>query len=91
MLRQGSLVSKPTLLTAVRAGPSNSVAGHAPHIFFHAVRTDLKAAPAGPAEGKISAAQMAVVFLSSSSPFLPGCRFCLLYFHKVHCFWAQSG
>jgi len=84
------LVPKLALLAAVRTGPSDGIAGHAPHVFFHALRTDLEAAPAGPAEGRLKATEMAVECLSSS-PFLPGCRLCLLCFHKVRCFWAQSG
>ncbi len=61
-----SLISKPTLLTAVRACPINGVAGHAPQIFHHALLAYLKTAATGPAKGSFFAAQMAEIFFFAS-------------------------
>jgi uncharacterized membrane protein len=50
------LIPKTALLAAVRAGPVNGVAGHAPQIFLHALLAYLKTATTGPAkEGFLAA------------------------------------
>ncbi|MFH2075915.1 MAG: hypothetical protein ABIJ57_11330, partial [Pseudomonadota bacterium] len=56
------LVSKTVLATAVRALPGNSIAGHSPEIFFHAVLAYGKSAPASPAERSCPVAAVAIDF-----------------------------
>jgi hypothetical protein len=68
------LIPKPIHLPAIGALPGDVVAGHAPHIFIHAVLTDGEAATACPAEPEGLAAAMALLFtwsaLSAGSSFL---------------------
>jgi len=55
-----SLVAVSVLVPAVRAGPGDAVAGHAPGVFMHAGLADGKPAPAAPAEHKGLFAAMAL-------------------------------
>jgi hypothetical protein len=53
------LIPKPILIPAIRALPGDGIAGHPPHVFVHALLTDMKAAPAAPAKAKILSATVA--------------------------------
>jgi hypothetical protein len=53
------LIPKPILLSAIRALPRNSIAGHSPNIFFHALLADTETTPALPTKRKIPAAAVA--------------------------------
>ena len=55
------LISEAVELTAVRAVPGYAVAGHAPHVFQHAVITDLESASATPAKRQLCVAAVALV------------------------------
>ena len=50
------LVAEPIVITAVRAFPGYSVAGHAPKVLVHACLTNTETATAMPAEKELSAA-----------------------------------
>jgi hypothetical protein len=63
------LVTIPVLFSAIRALPGNSVTGHPPEIFFHAVLADGKSAPASPAERRMLAAAGAGDFFCHSAFF----------------------
>ena len=53
---EASLVAEAILSAAIRTLPGDPVAGHTPHIFQHTHLTNAKAASAGPAERKYTAA-----------------------------------
>ncbi len=74
-----SVVSETADGPAVRACPLNSVTGHSPEIFFHAVRTDHETARTGPAKTLLLRAGAAyVLFRPPPSSLLPG------FFQTVH-------
>jgi hypothetical protein len=53
------LIPKPILLSAIRALPRNSIAGHSPNIFSHALLADTETTPALPTKRKIPTAAVA--------------------------------
>jgi hypothetical protein len=63
------LVSIAVLFSAIRTLPGNSVTGHPPEIFFHAVLADGKSAPASPAERRMLATAGAGDFFCHSAFF----------------------
>jgi hypothetical protein len=68
-LRGSLLVSIAVLFSAIRTLPGNSVTGHSPEIFFHAVLADGKSAPTSPAERRMLAAAGAWDFFCHSAFF----------------------
>jgi hypothetical protein len=65
------------LLPAVGALPGNSVTGHAPQIFFHAILTNREPAPAMPTEGEYFIATMAC-FVYRFIPLFPVRHLCII-------------
>lgn len=79
-----SVITEAPDRATIGARPVNSVTGHAPEIFFHAIRADHEAAGTSPAEGLFQAARLTNIFAGPSpctfSPafgFIAHCR-CLL-------------
>jgi len=86
------LIPKPALLAAVRAGPINGVACHAPQIFHHALLAYLKTAATGPAKRSFLAAYMAAILLFRS-PFGSWPAAYWLCFHSqiaMRMFWGSG-
>jgi len=52
-------------LTAVRALPGDSVAGHPPEVFQHAFLTDLETAATRPAKWEYTCAANAIIFFGA--------------------------
>jgi hypothetical protein len=59
------LITKSILCTAIRAFPGDTVAGHSPLVFIHAILANSKSAAAGPAERECLAAAVALFCASS--------------------------
>jgi hypothetical protein len=55
------------LFSTVRTLPGNTVARHAPNVFFHAVLTDIETASTSPAESVFSAAAMTRMCMFTAS------------------------
>ena len=73
------------MITAIRALPGNSITGHSPEIFQHAVLADTESAPASPVKRCLRPAAVAAA-LPGLAAFFPvfrsGCNVChvLIYF-----------
>jgi len=59
--RSDLLIAEPVLATTVRTLPGNSVAGHPPQVFLHAVLANAKTAATAPAKGELIAAAVTAV------------------------------
>jgi len=53
------LIAEAVLIPAIRALPGDGIAGHSPDVFFHALLTYVKTAPASPAKPKFLTAAVA--------------------------------
>jgi hypothetical protein len=80
---KASIVTETPDVAAIGACPDDSVAGHPPEIFFHAIGADHEAAGTAPAERLFPAACRAYIHFMTT-PFAFGCSGACWFI--AHCF-----